>query len=389
MLDPVSTEAPVVQVEAPDEMPALERILDWVRHHPMSSGRMVAVCVWGDAGVGKTAIIERYAVQRNHGFRVYQPAHDADRGGLAGIAYMEADSIRTRYAPPAFLPSPADAGIFSPTGVLFIDEINRASQEVLGGLLELIGEGRLSHSGYELPRGWQIVCAANPPDGGEYEVEELDPALKNRMLHIASSWDKPAWVRWARGKGIEPDIIRFAIERADIVREGRAELPPSINPIATPRALEYFGALYEPQMPLDLLALFARGLLGERAAEAFIESRKGEEVALTGSQVISGVWERYFPRWREHAPEFLNDSLRALVGELSVRPVSLSEARGLLRLRDWLDPDLRERMDQAIGQQAPDWQKIIAEAAERASREEKLRSGAANAGSLDFGGGAA
>lgn len=62
--------------------------------------------------------------------------------------------------------------------IIFFDELNRARQEVLDAVLEIINNKTIN--GEPLPNLKCCVGAMNPPDNGRYKVEELDEALVDR-----------------------------------------------------------------------------------------------------------------------------------------------------------------------------------------------------------------
>ena len=201
-------------------------------HHNYVAGGMIC---------HNTQSIKSYGKTRDLEVRTYHPAHDVNGADIVGKAYHDEESDETRYALPAWLPTEDDA----PEGLLFIDELNRAPQEVLAGLMEPLGEGTIAQSGWELPRGWNIVAAANPSEMG-YMVQDLDEAMVDRMLHYAPGWDARHWGSWAQSADLPPEIIDFALRhQGGLVVTGESQLPLEIEQKlrTTPRTLEYMGAL--------------------------------------------------------------------------------------------------------------------------------------------------
>lgn len=349
----------VESVPTLDGVDALTRALDWTRSHPLTSGRIIPVCLWGEMGVGKTQMVGQYTQRRRHGFRVYHPAHDASRREVLGQAFRDRDTNRTRFAVPEFLPSGAEVAALNPTGVLLIDELNRADTTVLAGLFELIGEGRISQSGYRLPDGWQVVCCANP-QSSRYQVQPLDPALVDRMLHLRVGFDPDRWRDWAAREGLEEDVLRFVGRQPEVVFDGHGLADNGALPLATPRSLELFAALYEPRMPDDLLRMFAHGLLGEKAAQAFLEGPRGADRALTAEQVCLGLWRRYLPRWiAGEASEKVRITLENVLAFLETRPRDAATAGELAGMRLALTEPQREWFDAALTERAGPWFELV------------------------------
>jgi hypothetical protein len=115
---------------------------------------------------------------------------------------------RTRFLPPADLPRDGQ-------GILFLDELNRASRDVMAAAFQLVLDRRLGE--YELPQGWSIVCAGNFTHGEDYHVEQLDAAFRDRFCHLivssgSATYDE--WCQWAceQFSDLAPNVIQFTGE---------------------------------------------------------------------------------------------------------------------------------------------------------------------------------
>ncbi|KQP62818.1 hypothetical protein [Nocardioides sp. Leaf285] len=76
--------------------------------------------------------------------------------------------------------------------LLFLDEINTAMESTRKAMLRLIQEGYAGD--FYMGPDLAIVAAQNPPEtatGGT----ELDPAIANRMMHLAWAFDADEWLR--------------------------------------------------------------------------------------------------------------------------------------------------------------------------------------------------
>lgn len=336
-------------------------LLDWIRSHRLRNGHALPLCIWGDRGVGKTQVVSEYARARGMGFITYHPAHDRGSGDLIGEAWRDEETNHTHFSAPHFLPAANDVTALEPRGIFLIDELNRASTEVLSGLFELIGEGEIRRSRYQLPRGWQIVCCCNPPDA-EYDVTRLDAALIDRMLHVTFSFSSDAWLDWATDEGLEDDVVEFVRDNVHRVAVSPPELPSGVEPVPTPRALEHFATLYEPTMDTNLLDIVAHGLLGEETAAAFLAREPGEGRPLSADQMIRGLWRRYFPRWHNLSgigQDLIFRSLLNLLRSLRSHPRDPMLAGALCNIRDGLDPAMRAHLVKALGTHCPDWLQLM------------------------------
>jgi len=145
----------------------------------------VSLYIWGVHGLGKSSLVRQTTADLGIGFVDFRCAQ-IEASDLRGLPDKGADG-RTHFLPPAELP-------VSGEGILFLDELNRASAEVLAAAFQLVLDRRIGS--YELPPGWSIVGAGNL-DNGDYLVSELDPALRDRFCHVLLSSGQPTFDEWA------------------------------------------------------------------------------------------------------------------------------------------------------------------------------------------------
>jgi len=285
----------------------VEKVLDWVRDHPLPDGRLIPVCVWGSAGTGKTQLIRSYCAKRDISFRGFHPAHSTSGADLVGRQYIDKALERTVYARPLWLPSEKDPISWNKRGLLFVDEINRAPLEVLQGLMEPIGEGTIDQSGWKLPKDWGFVCAANPPREG-YQAKELDDSLMDRMLHIPMGFDAIRWTAWANATKVPADLVDFTARFPEMMAETDLTLPKEITIKTTPRSMEYLARLYEPGMDMELLRLLAEGLIGSNPAEAFIDHLRNSDRPVSSQEIVTG---RFKEKLNAHIAGHREDLIKA------------------------------------------------------------------------------
>lgn len=137
------------------------------------------VLLVGRAGTGKTERIKNWAKQRGLDLEQYQ-VQSLDPTDLAGI--IGRDDSDPEYA--QRLGNKEFHRLDNPNAVLFLDEINRASEAVLGSLLTLVQNHKIVDP--KGPNGMRTlpfkftVAAMNPPSI-EYDVTELDMAMQTRF----------------------------------------------------------------------------------------------------------------------------------------------------------------------------------------------------------------
>lgn len=90
-------------------------------------------------------------------------------------------------------------------GVLFLDEINQGSQQVLKALYEVVLDR--SAGGTSFSDNWAIIGAGNL--GFEHGNEPIPPALANRFTCGTLIADSDGWLEWAESVKLNPFIIGF------------------------------------------------------------------------------------------------------------------------------------------------------------------------------------
>ena len=296
--------------------------------------------------------IKAYCQERDLELRTYHPAHDQSGSDILGETYRDETTNRTGYSLPFWLPTDED-----PPGVLFMDEINRAPRAVLQGLMEPLGEGTVSQSGWRLPDHWQVVAAANPGEAG-YDVEIMDDAMVDRLLHYAPGWDAPAWANWAGSVDLASAVVDFALMHRELVETGETQLPLEVQERlqATPRSLEYMAALYDPQMTDGMLRVISHGLLGRDVAPQFIALHNSDERPLTFEELLAGGFAPKLTKWiAARKTELITASTLRLIAGLVGREVDTDLAGELGKYLALLPDHLRPEAFQEIARSVPDW----------------------------------
>ena len=225
--------------------------------------RPTPICIWGSHGIGKTAVVKDLAKKHGWKFRYCAPAQFEEMGDLHGLPVrldpnpdVQGDES-TVYMPPDWVPKEDDEG----PGVLLLDDLNRADDRILRGLMQLIQEFEMFS--WTLPRKWQIVCTANP-EGSDYSVTPMDPAMLTRMLHMTMIFDVKSWARWAMNAGVDPRGIAFVLTYPEVITGERT----------TPRTLTQFfdqiANIDDLKSELELVNVLARSALDDITATTFL-----------------------------------------------------------------------------------------------------------------------
>lgn len=190
----------------------------------------ISILISGDHGIGKSAIVKQVAKKLGGScvdFRLSQN----DVGDLKGMPFHIKG--RTVYAIPEFFPMrEADAvelkdllgltedislGRYGETGILFLDEINRANREVQQAAFELVLDRRLNLR--SLPDGWRVVAAINGDDS-IYTVNAMETAFLSRFCLIELQPTYQEWLRWAEDPlqgNIHESITQFIRKKSEFL----------------------------------------------------------------------------------------------------------------------------------------------------------------------------
>ena len=187
-----------------------------------SGKRKTPICIWGEHGIGKTQTVEDYAIANNYKYAYIAPAQFEEMGDLLGMPYLakttEGHEV-TMMATPEWVPTEEGPGI------LLIDDVNRADDRILRGIMQLLQNYELVS--WKLPKGWHIILTANP-DGGDYSVTPMDFAMLTRMMHISLSFDVKRWALWAEKNSIDTRGISFVLTYPEIVVGGERTTPRTL-----------------------------------------------------------------------------------------------------------------------------------------------------------------
>ena len=198
-----------------------------------------AVGVIGEAGLGKTSVMQQIAESRGMTFVKLNLSELEEVSDLTGFPIKEyklrvknaegelvdtwvahdlldlylrsaceefelTDQVRMSYATPAWLPREEN-----PNGtLLLLDDYSRANSLFMQATMELINTGR--YISWKLPKYTTIALSSNPDDGS-YQVTSLDAAQLSRMVNFPIKFDIKVWARWAEYSGIDDRAQNFAL----------------------------------------------------------------------------------------------------------------------------------------------------------------------------------
>ena len=214
-------------------------LLDNNKHLEDSNLRPIAVGVEGEAGIGKTSLIEDIAKERGMTLCKVNLAQLEEIGDLVGMPMKECEvawiengqvkdkrwmpesqtknldlrlkltgRVRMSYAPPAWLPVDEN-----PNGtIVFLDDYTRANSMFMQATMEIINTA--SYISWKLPKYTSIVLSSNPDDG-QFSVTSLDNAQKTRFINFNLKLNIEDWAKWAEEAEIDGRAINFELLYGD------------------------------------------------------------------------------------------------------------------------------------------------------------------------------
>jgi len=125
-------------------------------------------------------------------------------------------------------------------GIIFLDELSRASPEVQNTCLKLVHERKIGES--ILGSKWVVVAATNreldDPDGNQTQIGS---ALANRFMHFNFIPSVDEWITWGQGEGIDPRILTFV----DFNRDHFYFFDTDAKPNTSPRTWECLSSVLQ------------------------------------------------------------------------------------------------------------------------------------------------
>lgn len=164
--------------------------------------------IWGAPGIGKSISIKEFTDEENIGF-LDTRLSQLDSIDLRGFPKLDGEGYADFVPFKNVLPIPE---IHGETGILFLDEVNLASIDVMKAGYQLLTEKKIG--GYSLPPGWRIVLAGNRPEDAPGLIRDLPEPLKNRIYHFTVNPPRTDEARqdlftWQYKNNVHPSIIAF------------------------------------------------------------------------------------------------------------------------------------------------------------------------------------
>ncbi|MBD5560325.1 MAG: AAA domain-containing protein [Clostridia bacterium] len=287
----------------------------------LNVGMVRPVFIWGAPGIGKSAIVEQFAMELN-----------LECVSLLGSQLAPEDIIgvpqivdgRSVFCPPREIAREEPY-------CLFLDELNVCSHEVQKAFYSLILERRIGE--YRLPEGSIVIGAGNRAQDSAI-TRPMSSALVNRMFHVELTANTRIWLEWAARSGIHRYVYDYLSMRPDHLW---SQPPKTEEPFSTPRSWHMLSdaiTSYGDNIGETELTVLANGCLTPAHAAQFIAYLRQVRSQFSLNRIMSG--EAGWPNRPEERDilYFLAQSFRAqLLKELPPNRKNLTGSTAQMAMR--------------------------------------------------------
>lgn len=235
----------------------------------------------GKHGIGKSSVIAQYAKENGYSFHPFFLGQMSDTGDLLGLPEFDRDSngkaISTSFVHPAKLPK-------KPRSILFFDELNRASKDLLQAIFQLALEG--SFHDYTLPQDSAIIMAMNPATNDYSVLDFADKAFADRFVHINLDPTHEEFHTYMTSRYGNSRISEFLRQQTKLLEETDLQAVSLDFVKPSRRSWDRLQKLELTGMPENLFREAGMGIVGTAAMIAYSSWKETQVTILNGKEII-------------------------------------------------------------------------------------------------------
>ena len=251
----------------------------------------------GKHGIGKSSVVAQFAKDNGYSFHPFFLGQMADTGDILGLPEFDRDSsgkaISTSFIHPAKLPK-------KPRSILFFDELNRASKDLLQAIFQLALEGTIHD--YTLPPDSAIIMAMNPATDDYSVLDFADKAFADRFVHINLDPTHEEFHSYMTSRYGTSDVSAFLRQQTKLLEE--TDLAPVTLEFVKPsrRSWDRLQKLENTGMPENLFREAGMGIVGTAAMIAYSSWKETQIKIIEGAEILdnyAAVKERYLGYFKD------------------------------------------------------------------------------------------
>ena len=272
---------------------------DALGHYRLPLVHQRPVFLLGAPGLGKTAIMQQIADEMGLGLVSYSMTHHTRQSALGLPVIVEKEYGGKTYQVSEYTMSEIIASVYDcmrttgkTEGILFLDEINCVSETLSPSMLLFLQYKVFG--GHQIPEGWVVVTAGNPPRFNK-SVREFDAATRDRLKVIEVEPNYPAWKAYALDHGVSRCVISYL----DIRPEDFYKVETTVDglTVVTPRAWEDLSEMlqYHEELGLpvseELTTQYLQNKQVARDFAIYYELYQKYRQVYRIDELLQGVWD--------------------------------------------------------------------------------------------------
>lgn len=309
----------------------------------------ISILIRGPHGIGKSHVAAQLAVDEKKTL-IDRRLSQMSEGDMVGLPEL-VDGV-TRFCPPDWY-----ARACKEPCVLLMDELNRATPEVMQAAFQIVLDRELN--GHKLHENTRVVACVNA--SAEYEVNEMDPALLDRFWVCDLEPSDVDWLTWADGR-IHTIIQDFIRQNPAHLRIKEALEPGKVYP--SPRSWERVDSSLKKAGIIENHAAAAfypicLGLLGVEASIAFKEFCKTYEAQVSAEDILND-FKRVYEILKTAPQDRMSDLIEKLTNHCKDETWTVTQAKSVKKFSDLLNDEMLVQLWNRISstQNLPNIQKV-------------------------------
>lgn len=297
----------------------------------------------GEHGTGKSSVIRQLLEAAGYAVVDVRLGQMADAGDIIGLPEFHTDLETkkkfTKYVLPDFFPRTKKV-------VIFLDEINRSSKDLLQAVFELVLDKSLK--GNLMPEDCHVIAASNPATDDYAVLDFSDSAFQDRFIHIKFTPSEQEFFEYCKAKYPTSAALSFVQEdkkslsdgglqsfNLDFVKPSRRSWEGTVMPLE---------AMYDAgKLDKNVFYEMVNGVVGATVGTAYKTYKENHVSSIKAADVMedySKVRDTLLKIKAKGRTDILGNLLQDFTDEFTKRDgLELSEANNIIDCMGDLDPE--------------------------------------------------